>query len=278
MGLINKIGLGTVQFGLNYGISNKVGKTPKHEVTNILKKAKTLNINLLDTAISYGNAEEVIGGFDLENFQIVSKFMPSKNNKSISSQIEESLAKLKLSKIYGYLSHRPMSLVENPNDWNELLLLKEKNKVKKIGFSLNTTDELKALIQNGFEPDIIQVPYNYFDNRFKNLIVQLKENGCEVHTRSTFLQGLFFIQPSKLSRFFYEVKPIIKKLQNETKNLSRSLLKYVLEKDFIDRVIVGIESSKQLNENFIDIEYAEDLKEFEGSIKNEILSPYLWEK
>lgn len=278
MDLRTKIGLGTVQFGIDYGISNQIGKTPKNEVIDILKTAYNLKIDLIDTAVAYGDAEIVIGSCDVSKFKIVSKFMSSVTHGSVSSQLNESLKKLKVSTLYGYLAHRPMSLIEKPNDWKELIKLKKEGKIGKIGFSLNTTNELQLLIDSGFKPDLIQVPYNYFDKRFENLMIQLKKEGCEVHSRSTFLQGLFFMKSVKLDSFFNDIKPLINRLQNDNKFLAGALLKYVLKKDFIDKVIVGVENSQQLIQNISDLENAEELEEFNSAIKNEIISPVLWKK
>lgn len=278
MGLITKIGLGTVQFGIDYGISNQTGKTSAEEVKNILNIAHNLGLNLVDTAMAYGNAEEVIGSYDLGRFNVVSKFMPPDEYGSISTQLDDSLKKLQISELYGYLAHRPMNLIDNPNHWKELIKLKDEGKIKKIGFSLNTVGELELLMNKDFIPDIIQVPYNYFDRRFEKWMIILKEKGCEIHTRSTFLQGLFFMKTNQLGVFFDDVKPLIKKLQNENKFLAGALFAYVLKKDFIDRVVVGVQNSKQLTQNIIDIGHAEELEKLNVNIKEEILSPFLWKK
>ena len=37
--LKDKVALGTVQFGISYGIGNSTGKTPEHEVSKILDLA-----------------------------------------------------------------------------------------------------------------------------------------------------------------------------------------------------------------------------------------------
>ena len=53
--------MGTVQFGINYGITNKVGKVNKKEVRNILQLAVESGIELLDTAQAYGSSETILG-------------------------------------------------------------------------------------------------------------------------------------------------------------------------------------------------------------------------
>ena len=214
MKLNEKVGLGTVQFGLPYGISNKAGQTDSIEVTKILKTAKTYKIQVLDSASAYGNSEDVLGQNDLSSFKMVSKFMPD-SMEDISNQLETSLEKLGIQKLHGYLAHRPLNILENPAQWDKLLEFKSKSKVDKIGFSLNEPMELEQLIDKGYIPDLIQVPYNYFDRRFEPYIKDLKKEGCEIHTRSAFLQGLFFMNPNRLDDFFEEVKLPISQLQKK---------------------------------------------------------------
>ena len=68
-----KLGLGTVQFGCSYGISNTKGQVLKDEVKRILDFAHKNGIDILDTASLYGNSEEILGQFDLSKFKIVTK-------------------------------------------------------------------------------------------------------------------------------------------------------------------------------------------------------------
>tara|TARA_R110000868_G_scaffold118059_2_gene313291 strand:- start:20746 stop:21585 length:840 start_codon:yes stop_codon:yes gene_type:complete len=279
MNLNNKIGLGSVQFGIPYGVSNKDGQTSREEVTEILKYANKSGIAIIDTASAYGNAEEVLGDNDLNKFKIISKFMPQEESISISLQLSKSLSTLKIDTLYGYLAHRPLNLINNQNQWEELLVLKQEKKIKKIGFSLNEPREFELLFQKGMIPDLIQVPYNYFDNRFKDILVDLKANGCEIHTRSTFLQGLFFTDVKKLPSFFDEVKNEIRELQiNFYNNLSSVLLKHVLSLDFVDVVIMGVENQKQLENNIVNINSAPILESKEFNFSESFIMPVNWPK
>lgn len=273
--LESKIGLGTVQFGMAYGISNKNGQTSNDEVSQILKYARVKNIELLDSASVYGNSEEVLGENDLSYFDVISKFMPPKDGQSISNQFEKSLDDLGITSIYGYLAHRPLDLIENPSGWTDLLKLKSTNRVKKIGFSLNEPKELDQLLERNLIPDLVQVPYNYFDRRFETVLKSLKQQGCEIHTRSTFLQGLFFVSPEDLGGFFDEIKPTLKELQ-KISNLNGGLLKFVLEKDFIDKAIVGVENVNQLKDNIESIQNTAALPKLVNNISEDILIPSRW--
>lgn len=271
-----KLGLGTVQFGLKYGVANKKGQTTVAEVSEILKSAIDNNVSLIDTASAYGNAEEVLGQFDLKKFRVVSKFMPDEN-LNLEMSIRQSLEKLKIDKLYGYLAHRPLSLLEN-NNWQELNLLKEKGLVHKIGYSLNEPSELETLLDRGYFPDLLQVPYNYFDRRFEEQMKTLKDKGCEIHTRSTFLQGLFFMSVDELSHFFNEVKPALRKIQKGHSGIEGLLLKYVLKKEFIDHVIMGVENNNQFLKNLNSLSETEELKDFNFNFSDKILMPMYWPK
>ncbi|WP_343695606.1 aldo/keto reductase [Flavobacterium sp.] len=273
---LNKIGLGSVQFGMQYGVSNLTGQTSQNEVLNVLRTAKKYDISIIDTASAYGNAEKVLGDNDLTKFKIVSKFISEKN---IQNEFDKSLANLKLNSIYGYLSHRPLSLLNNPTLWEELQFLKSNKKVEKIGFSLNSPQEIDKLLEKGYTPDLVQVPYNYFDNRFKDSLIALKNMGCEIHTRSVFLQGLFFTDVQKLPSFFDDTKEIIKSLQLDLgQDLSKSLLKYVLSLDFIDTVIMGVNDEKQLKDNLKNIDLSRNLPDQDFDFTDQILMPSNWPK
>lgn len=271
-----KIGLGTVQFGIKYGISNKTGKTSPYEVRNILDLARKEGIEMLDSASAYGSAEEVLGKNHLGDFKVVSKFIPPAKGENILAQLRQSLHNLNRSSLYGYLAHRPLALLDHPEQWEELAQFKEDGTVAKIGFSLNEPQELDLLLERGLEPDLVQVPYNYLDRRFESQIVHLSNKGCEIHTRSAFLQGLFFMDPDELNVFFDQVKPVISELQKRKEVLPGQLLKFALEKPFIDKVIMGIETEKQLLDNLNLIDIAPSLPEMDQMISEEILIPSKW--
>ena len=273
-----KIGLGTVQFGTDYGISNKRGKTPVSEVSKILHTAREHRVRILDTASAYGMAEKVLGEHDLSGFRIVSKFMPSDEDYSITVQLEKTLSDLNASSLYGYLAHRPQNLVETPETWTKLKKLRKDGKVRKIGFSLNSPGELHHLLDMGMNPDIIQAPYSYFDRRFESEMQELQKDGCEIHARSAFLQGLFFTETDQLAGFFDSVKPIIKELQGSVQQLPVKLLHFVLEKPFIDHVIIGVETKDQLLENLKVESDLEQLPVLEIEFPEQILTPSNWPK
>lgn len=273
-----KIGIGTVQFGLDYGISNKKGITTFEDVKQILNFARSIGIDLLDTAFAYGKSEEVLGIAGVEDFKVVSKFLPQNCGESIEKQINTSLKRLKIKSLYGILAHRPMEFIDNNETLELLLKFKEKNLIKKIGLSFNSIEEAEKTIKAGFLPDIIQVPFNYFDNRFVPFMKYFKNKDCEIHARSVFLQGLFFADINELSDFFDEAKTEIKNLQNYGEQLPGMLIKHCLKNTYIDKVIIGVNNKDQLLQNIISIENCEDLPLKDINLKPEILMPFKWPK
>lgn len=275
----SKIGIGSVQFGLPYGISNTTGQTPPEEVSKIFDVAFSNGIHIIDTASGYGTSEAVIGMSHSNRFAIVSKFMPPEGDESIEVQLEQSLSKLKVDSLYGYLAHRPLELLNNKKVWEELVALKAAKKIQKIGFSLNTPDEYYQLKTAGFSPDLVQVPFNYFDTRFKEILIALKAEGCEIHTRSAFLQGLFFTDVAKLSPFFDELKPKLNYLHQQYEdNLQGALLHYVMQQEFIDVVIMGVENATQLENNIHSLENAPNLEPLNSVYSEQIVMPMYWPK
>lgn len=274
----SKLVLGSAQFGLVYGISNTEGQTSAEEVTAILAEALAHGIAGIDSAFAYGNAEEVLGHNDLSSFSVVSKYITPSKYGGIEQQLATTLNHLHVPSLYGYLAHRPGEILEDPQQWDILKTLRAKNLVKKIGFSLNTTNELEGLLAKSFFPDIVQVPYNYLDRRFEKLIVALKEKGCEIHSRSAFLQGLMFKDPESLPDFFAAVKPAIKKLQTLGNALPSALLHFVMENNSIDKIVMGVENLSQLHALIIAAQPAVTpaLPVIDVQIPENILIPSRW--
>lgn len=249
-----KLSLGTVQFGLDYGISNERGKIPEHEVTKILDFASEHGIRMLDTATAYGESEAVIGNYIKSHdvsFDIVSK-VSSETEGDLCTQLDESILRLSSAPNYGYLLHSYQDYMKNPELLDCLAEYRKNGRIKKIGFTLYYPKELETLLNNNVAFDLLQIPYNVFDRRFEYLFPELKKRHIEIHVRSIFLQGLVFKEPYALSDFFTPVIEKLDRLQQLAKNCNHSVceicLKFVLKNDSIDYAVVGIDSLTQLKE------------------------------
>ena len=131
-----KLVLGTVQFGMSYGINNQDGSPDDENISNILNFAFKNGIQTLDTAIAYGNSQKRLGEISKNDFQIISKFSGVYNFRDLENELLKSLSVLKINTLYGFMFHNADELIENPKMWNFLEKLKSSNKIKKIGFSI----------------------------------------------------------------------------------------------------------------------------------------------
>ena len=66
-----KLALGTVQFGIDYGVNSTYGQVRPEEVKKILSYARSKDIDFLDTAPAYGNSEKILGKANVANFKVV---------------------------------------------------------------------------------------------------------------------------------------------------------------------------------------------------------------
>jgi len=275
---MGKLVLGTVQFGLQYGV-NSAGRPSKDAVRGILLEAAKGGITTLDTSSAYGNSEEILGVCitSNENFRIVSKY--PKGEAPVGEMFNSSLKRLKVEKLYGYLLHHFEVYKNNPAVWDEFIKLKDAGKVKKIGFSLYMPEELEFILKNGSPFDIIQVPFNIFDKKFLPYMKELHEKGVEIHVRSTFLQGLFFKDRNALPEKLQPLKKYLLQLDEFSKksglSISEIALNYNLQNPYIDGVLIGVDNVEQLQMNLnsvketpIDIEF--EIKE------QELLNPVNW--
>lgn len=275
---MSKIVLGTVQFGLQYGV-NSVGRPNKEAVIGILAAAAKGGIDTLDTSSAYGNSEEILGECTTpeEGFKIVSKYPKGETN--VAEMFNGSLNRLKVKQLYGYLLHHFEVYKHNPKVWDEFVALKESGKVQKIGFSLYSPEELDFILNKKAPFDLIQVPFNIFDKKFFPYMKNLHENGVEIHVRSTFLQGLFFKDRGTLPEKLKPMKKYLLQLDDYSKatglSISEITLNYNLQNPYIDGVLIGVDNVSQLHMNLssvkntpIDIEL--DVKE------QELLNPVNW--
>ena len=254
-----KVCIGTAQFGTKYGISNKKEITSKKESLKIIKNANKNGINFFDTAKSYGNSEKILGSSNTKNLKVITKILINSKTNNLKHDIEnlvnDSLKKLKVKSIYGLLIHNPLCLVNKRGKliYKILLNLKKIRKIKKIGISSYSLSETNKII-NDYKIDIISFPLNPFDNRLikSGLIKRIKKKKIELHTRSIFLQGLLLMKKNKRPKRFNKWKKAFKKFDNTILKFKISpmslCLAYAFKNFAIDKVTIGVENNRQLNE------------------------------
>jgi len=257
---VQRLALGTVQFGLPYGVANKNGKVSGASAKKMLQLAFSSGIDTIDTAIGYGDSESCLGEIGIKHFRVITKLsaVPSgilDVKTWVNEQIQSSLDRLGLKRIYGVLLHRPLELLDTRGqDYFEALReLKERGQVKKIGISIYSPTELQLLTEK-YHFDLVQGPLNLVDRRLleSGWLSRMKDDGVEIHTRSAFLQGLLLMQrhsiPEKFSRWNELWENWHQWLSSEGEAALNACLAFPLSIPEIDRVVVGADSLDQLQE------------------------------
>lgn len=287
---IEKLILGTVQLGLEYGINNVTGKPSRKNAFAILEKAYSRGIKYLDTAAAYGDSEEVIGAFhnvDQKRFLILTKFHP-KGDEDVSKLVSDALGRLNVTEIEVMFFHSYQDFKSNPKLVDDLLLEVKAGRINKIGVSVYTNEQIEELLDFN-DIKVIQAPFNLFDNESKRgeIFERAKAGGKEIHSRSVFLQGLFFKDIESLPENLNPLKPQLLKImglaQGSNLSMASLALNYVLSKDYIDGVLIGVDNEQQLNSNFAALEQIIPqslIKEIDNIQVSsiELLNPAEWNK
>ena len=284
-----RLALGTVQFGKEYGLANPEGRVSYEEVAKILKYASANEIDMLDTAAAYGESESVLGSVGVSEWSIITKIAPMDDSVVdvetwVLNQVNESMQRLKVNHLYGVLLHRPKDILGDKGCKYKKALsrLKDAGVIDKIGYSIYSPAELDELAKVMW-PDIVQTPYNVFDQRIRTSgwLDTFASSGTLVHARSVFLQGLLLIRSERRNPYFSKWHEVLSKwdsLLNRSKLSAHAIaLNYVLNDTRIDKVIVGVDGSSQLEElvDAIDPSAFYDCSEIACN-DLELLEPYRW--
>ncbi|NNP69395.1 aldo/keto reductase [Acinetobacter sp. Ac_5812] len=272
--LAKKLVLGTAQLGLSYGITNKVGKVKVKCAEEIIKMAISNGAASIDTARAYGSSEEVLGNVLKTGWEgrarTITKLSPLNDiplnattyliNALVDESIYQSCTKLRVPKLDIFMLHRAEHLdCLNGGIWARLLTHKESGLLNTLGVSVQTPAELKRALNNP-AVEIIQMPYNVLDWRWDQLIPEIitkkRERDLKIHVRSSLLQGLLTSKDIKhwhkanvseaesILRWFDQQQCIMK-----TQSNMEFCLKFVNSLEWVDGIVIGVESLEQLQEN-----------------------------
>jgi aryl-alcohol dehydrogenase-like predicted oxidoreductase len=255
-----KIALGTVQFGLNYGVANQAGRVQFEEVKLIISQAADQGVDTLDTAIAYGESENTLGLVGVDNWNVVTKLPAVPPDcadvaKWVSTQIAESINRLGVSQLHGVLLHHPHQLLEAHGKQLSVALQHQKamGLTRRIGVSIYSANELSPLI-SAMPCDLVQAPLNILDRQLvdSGWAKRLKDQDIELHVRSAFLQGLLLMpahkRPVKFLPFNHVWSEWSRWLDVTGLTPLQACLGYVLGIAEVDKVVVGIDSAAQFND------------------------------
>jgi aryl-alcohol dehydrogenase-like predicted oxidoreductase len=255
---VNRLALGTVQFGLAYGIANQIGQVSRAEAKVMLQLATANSIDTLDTAIAYGDSEACLGEVGTQEFKVVTKLPALPDNCAdvstwVQQQVSMSLSRLGVTNVYGLLLHRSEQLLglNGLALYQALQALKDNGQVQKIGISIYSPTELDALIPR-YRFDLVQAPFNLVDQRLYSTswMQRLKDDNVEIHTRSAFLQGLLLMAEADMPDKFLPWSGLwhtwYQWMLEKEVSAVQACLAFSLSFPEIDRVVVGADSASQL--------------------------------
>ena len=285
--LAQRLALGTAQFGLAYGLNNQAGQPSTSAVADILAAAQAASLTLLDTAAAYGNSEARLGELAGENsaFSLITK-LAAGPPAQVTQQLAGALARLRRPQLYGVLFHAFGPLQAEPAAWQALQAARAAGQVARIGVSLYHPHEAEWLLAEGWDVDLLQVPYNVLDQRFGAVLPRLAARGVEVHVRSAFLQGLLLREPNTLPVFFQPLAPKVKQVRNLAGEagvpLPALLLLFAAYAPGVARAVIGVDSVANLHENLAAATYlaaAESLRPALAALAeptDTFILPYTW--
>lgn len=256
---VGRIGLGTVQFGLDYGISNAGGKVSDREISGILARAKLLGLDLIDTAIAYGDSEQRLGSVGVADWRVVTK-LPALDTArewtvgDIVHLVEGSLQRLGLRKLDAILLHRPEQLCSDlgPTLRAALHQCRKDGLVGRVGMSVyGPEDCLKHLDWDDL--GLVQAPLNILDRRMieSGLVQQLRARGIALHVRSVFLQGLLLMdagaRPGRFGRWQSVWSVWHGWLDLHGLTPLQACVRHALSVPDVERLIIGVTSATELS-------------------------------
>jgi aryl-alcohol dehydrogenase-like predicted oxidoreductase len=292
----SKIMLGTVQFGLNYGIANTDGKPSYEKSRDIVATAYENGISSFDTAAAYGDSEEVLGHIFAElkikdKVNVVSKVAPLIEHKlsryevekRINESVETSLKRLGIEQLAVCLFHR-----EEDFEYIDIIRkLETQGLIAGSGVSLDSAEYCKEVLDNNIK--FLQVPYNILDKRFDSFWPKAEAAGITIFTRSVYLQGLLLMPEANIIPHLQKVIPIRRELEKlaATSNMDMAELcmRYVLCNSAITSVLTGVDSNEQLKQNVelfnkgpLPGEILNKVKKIVPFLPEELIRPILWPK
>lgn len=291
--------LGTVQFGMNYGIQEN-GQPQAEKVGEMLNYAIDHGIDVLDTASAYGEAETILGTYIkthcemAEKITVVSKLRPEAfSGKAVQdwpcialTNARESLARVGRKKFTAYFFHNA-SYIFDVRAVQALNTVKETGIADYIGVSIYTPEEaMKALEYD--QIGAIQVPYNLFDHRLDKcgFFKKADEKGILVFARSSLLQGLVTMDPENLPEKVSFAKSYLAQFRSICSKYGvkplNAAIGYVGCKRGIDYVVFGADNITQLKEYIalqktnLPVELINTIDKTFDNVEERLVNPVLW--
>ena len=264
---ISPMTLGTVQLGMNYGIANDAGKPDEEKSFSILRTALEGGVTALDTARAYGDSELVIGRF-LKQWQgklpaIVTKIpklqgdSPKELEKFATESVEQSLERLGVNKVSAVMLHGAKDpIIHGKACADAVKALLDHGYTDRVGVSIYTAEDIEGMLPYDIF-SVTQVPMSIFDQQLiaGGSIDKLKQRDYTVFVRSVFLQGLFFLDPEKVTDpiLVEHAVPKIRLLQKIAADLGMSVaqlaIAFMRDCAGVTSLVLGADTPEQVKAN-----------------------------
>lgn len=291
--------LGTVQFGMDYGIQGN-GQPPRDRTAAMLTCALEHGIYAFDTASAYGEAEDVLGEFIRQNavlgkkMHLVSKLRPdafsglsrSHWKEAAVSNAESSLERLGISRFSAYLFHSARYIFDE-EAVSALTAVKDAGMTEEIGVSIYTPEEAMKALEYP-QITVVQIPYNLFDQRLDqcDFLELAAKRDVTVYARSSLLQGLVVMDPDNLPSHLAFASTYLRQFRTVCAQYGVPLLQaavgYVGAAKGIDYVVFGVDNLSQLKE-YLSIRdtaipegMSETFRALFSEVEERLVNPSLW--
>ncbi len=294
MSKFNRLGLGTVQFGMNYGVANVNGQLAPSEISAILVRAASAGVQVLDTAAAYGDSEQTLGQcLDASmDFRLITKTIPLRQSAigknelgKISEAFEGSLIKLRRNQVDTLMVHHAEDLLVHGGDsiFFKLQEWKASGLIKKIGVSVYDRKQIDQLFER-FDFDVVQLPFSVYDQRLlqDGTLARLASAGVEIHARSVFLQGVLLMPSSRLPRhlatFVDHHERYLAYLKSTQVTPLEAAISFVNQCPEISVALVGVSSARDFDECISAFSYEQtlDLADF-AIFDTRLIDPRTWQ-
>lgn len=285
-----KLALGTAQLGLNYGAFNNGGQVRLEEAKAILECASVAGIDTVDTARAYGSSEDVLGSLlAAQRFRVVTKIASLEPARGKATAVREHIARsraaLRIDSLDTVLFHSAEDLLGEEANlcWAEAERARAEGTVIRLGVSVYDARQALAIAAR-FPVAVVQLPVSIFDQRAieNGALEKLRHLGIEVHARSVFLQGFALSDadklPAGLARYRDTLSAFHAFARNQGASPLQAALGFVIAQPNIDRLVVGVQSAKELEEICAASHFSLDL-DGAGAVASsdlQLLNPGLW--
>ncbi|MBL0544315.1 aldo/keto reductase [Aeromonas jandaei] len=277
-----RLALGTVQFGLDYGISNHDGQICDEKLDEIIALARHAGIDTLDTAQAYGNAEQRLGQRDITGLTLIDKLAPGLPLSDVKAALNNSLHLLGRKRLDGLLLHRSQDA--SPALFELLTDLQQQGVIGKLGISVYSPEELDAWSAAGYPLELVQLPANLLDQRFLRTgwLDKLVDMGCEIHVRSLFLQGLLLMQPAQRPAYFQRFATALERFDQWHPSMAPlgRALSIMTALPQVSRFVVGVCHAQELAAIVAASQALHECYEADiahlASMEQELINPGLW--